>query len=356
MRLYAAFLTATMALAGSNGKAQVLPFGRFQGRDGRPGKGLKWEVNDANGPQIVAALNAIASKTPIVIDYEHQTFSAKDNGRPAPAGGWMRSFEFRSGEGVFAEVRWTAAAKASIDAEEYLYLSPVIQYDLDTGLIVGVVNAALTNHPAIVGMDSVQALTAQLNPPENDMDREALIKKLGLAATATDAEILAAIDAAQTRAKGVAGLTAALGLADSADGTAMLTAVTTLKGDHDKHKTTADGAAQTIVALQGQLATLQKASAGQAVEQLVADGEKAGKIIPATRDWALNLGRQDVAQLKAFLDTAPPIAQALGTPQTKPGQQGEGVAQLTADQSDVARRLGITPEAYAKAADDKQAA
>lgn len=356
MRLIAALLTATLPLAGSNGKAHVLPFGRFEGRDGRPGNGKKWEVNDVNGPQIAAALNAIAFKKRIVIDYEHQTFHAKTNGRPAPASGWMLGFEFLSGKGVFADVKWTDAAKRAIDAEEYLYLSPVIQFDEDTGLISGVINAALTNHPALLDNEAVTALTGQLNPPENDMDREALIKKLGLAAAATDAEILAAIDAAQTRAKGVAGLTAALGLADSADGTAMLTAVTTLKGDHDKHKTTADGAAQTIVALQGQLATLQQASAGHAVEQLVADAEKAGKIIPATRDWALSLGRQDVAQLKAFLDTAPPIAQALGTPQTKPGKQGEGVAQLTADQADVARRLGITSDAYAKAADDKQAA
>ena len=130
MRFYTALLAATLALSSAaSGQAQLLPFGEFAARDGRPGPGKTWKLTDAAGRALAAQLSTTAAKTPVVIDYEHQTLLAATNGRPAPAAGWITSATWRDGQGLFATVQWTAAARAAIDAREYQYISPVITSD-----------------------------------------------------------------------------------------------------------------------------------------------------------------------------------------------------------------------------------
>lgn len=135
----------------SVGEAQLLPFGSFAARDGRPGPGRKWKVSNEAGRALAAKLNAVASVTPVVIDYEHQTLLAQHNGKAAPAAGWIVGAEWRDGQGLFARVQWTAAARAQIEAGAYRYISPVIRFDGD-GTVTEVQLAGITNHPALLGM------------------------------------------------------------------------------------------------------------------------------------------------------------------------------------------------------------
>ncbi len=148
-------LAAALSLAAGSatGAAQLLPAGEFAARDGRPGPGKTWHVSDEQGRSLAAKLNATAARTPIVIDYDHRTLYVAQHGGKAEAAGWIKSVEWRQGQGLFAFVEWTAAAAKRIAEGEYRYISPVISTDPKTGQLTGIVMASLVNLPALLGME-----------------------------------------------------------------------------------------------------------------------------------------------------------------------------------------------------------
>lgn len=338
MRFAAALLATALPLL-ANGQAQLLPAGEFAARDGRPGAGKTWKLDDAGGAALAAALNVIAQRTPISIDYEHQTLLAKTNGQPAPAAGWITSVDWRAGEGLFAAVNWTERAKAHITANEYRYISPVILFD-ERGHVVGLHNAALVSVPAIVGMEPVVAALAALIETEIEtehptkgpcMDRKLLAAALGLKDDATEAQInerIAALAALEKAPPCPKALTAALGLADGADEAAALAAIA-------KVRSTPDMATLTQMnELQGQVAALSAQIVERDVSELVDGAIAAHKLVPAQRDWALGLGKTNVAQLQAFVAAAPAIPGLGG----QSGGKDRGGNAETADPTEVARK------------------
>lgn len=341
MRFFTALLAATLPLA-ANGQAQLLPHGTFAGR----GHGKTWNISDSRGRQVAAQLSAIAAKTPVVIDYEHQTLHAPTNGKPAPAAGWIKSAAWRDGDGLFADVEWTAAAKAAIDAGEYRFISPVITYD-EQGNVTAVSLAALTNHPAILGMDAVVAALSTQLQQEQSMDLlAALIASLGLAANTDQAAALSAVKALKTEVDALktkpllpAALVAELGIAAGADETAALTAIKGLK--------TADtGTLALVTQLQGQVAALTTQLNDGALTALVDGAIAASKFAPAHRDWLLAQGRKDFAALKAVIDGAPVIPGLAGQ---SGNLEREQTAALTGLAEEVRRNSGLTAEQWAAA-------
>lgn len=363
-----ALLAATMPLSATGidaqgvGQAQLLPFGEFAARDGRPGPGKTWKLDDAQGRVIATSLNAIAQATPLVIDYEHQTLSAAEKGIRAPAAGWIQRVEWREGKGLWATVKWTAAARGHIAAEEYQFISPVIVYD-DKGLITGVLMGALTNFPALLGMEpAVAALSAfsrTTHTPEPHMDRAALIALLGLPADATDAQIntavaklsgeLPGLRAALARPALPAALATALGVATTADETAALSAVTQLRAATGG----ADTATAAIAALQGQVATLQAQLNTDEVTKLVDRAITEKRALPALKDWMTELGRKDIAQLKAFVEKSPVIAGLDGQSGGQERGGGGGTAALSGEAAKLMGAFGLSAEQFAKAAPAK---
>lgn len=330
---------------------QLTPDGVFRARDGRPSQLPGWKIDAAIAGRILAKLSQ--RTTPIVIDYEHQTLLADSNGRPAPAAGWIdpKAIEYRPGEGLFAPVRWTAKAKAMIDAGEYAFLSPVLPFDPDTGEILDLLNVALTNSPALDGMAPVAALRErfELDPPakpaeqESDtVDREKLIALLGLAADATDDQIEAGLATLKATADETAKVREALGLKADADlpasVVALKTAAEAAPADKDVvPRAVYDEQAQQLAALkaQGQTAELD-----QLITEGLADGRIPGK---ATADW---LRAQGLAALKAYLDGAPSVA-ALKQQQTagKP-PSGDDNQALTPDELAVCKNMQLDPEKF----------
>ena len=65
--------------------------------------------------------------------------------------------EWEEGRGLFAGVDWTDKARAHIRAGEYRYISPVFAFDRQSGAVLRLICAALTNHPALDGMDAASA-------------------------------------------------------------------------------------------------------------------------------------------------------------------------------------------------------
>lgn len=349
-----AILAASLALtADALGRAQLLPFGEFAARDGRPGPGQTWKVTDAQGAALATAMNAVVTKTPLVIDYEHQTLTAMQQGHKAPAAGWIKKVEWLSGNGLWADVEWTAPAKAHIAADEYRYISPVITWD-DAGNVTGVALAALVNFPGLLGMEPVVAALSAYspipaNPTESRMEIAALLALLGLAANATDADINAKVTALKAQPALSAALTGALGLAACADEATALSAITTLKS-------TGGGNAamvQLVTQLQTQVAALSGQLTDGKVATLVDGAIAAGKFAPALRDTLIAQGKADFTALSSLVAAMPVIPGLAGAGQSGGGQDRDKdnkgqITALSASQAEIAKQLGLSHEAYLK--------
>lgn len=349
MRLLTALLASTFAIA-ADGWVQLTPAGEFAARDGRPGPGKKWKLTDAQGVALAASFNQVAAQTQVVIDYDHQTLHVAKHGQKAPAAGWMGpAAEWRPGQGLWAKVDWTAAATEHINKGEYRYISPVLMFDPDTLEVKSVAMAALVNWPGLLGMNPAYAALANQFQQEQDTMNPilaALLAGLGLQETATQEQAttaLAALTALRDKPAVPAALATALNLQTGADEAAALAAVQALS----KPDT---AAAAAMAAMQAQLAALSAQVNTDKVTAQVDDALKAGKLIPAQRDWALGLGRKDSAALSAYLATAPVIPLA---GQSGGKGAGDGATQTDALAGDVAKAFGLTAEQFAKGAPAK---
>lgn len=135
----------------TEGEIQLTPAGYFRAIDGRPKEpelNQGWLIDEKIAKNII---NKIAQrKNPLVVDYNHASLI---EGHEAPAAGWMPANEFYwNDKGLKAKVEWTERAKTSIANKEHKYISPVFIYDTKTGEIKEIINAALTNTPALDGM------------------------------------------------------------------------------------------------------------------------------------------------------------------------------------------------------------
>lgn len=371
MRLLTALLAASLAIT-ADGRAQVLPFGEFKARDGRPGPGKTWSVNDAQGNALAAQINAVARLTPIVVDYDHQTIHAITTGAKAPASGWITRVEWLNGKGLFAQVDWTDNAKALIDANEYRFFSPVIQHDEATGQVTGVLMGALVNYPALLGMQAVEAaLAAQFSTPRTTTPEStdmtilaALLLAAGLPADTTEAAALSAVsalrataEAARARPAVPAALAGVLGIAPTADEAAALAAVTTLQTNATAAAAASGNVAaamQQVAALQGQMASLLQAQTEGEITALVDGAIAAGKFVPAFRDELLKLGRTSKVALAGMVGAAPVIPGLAGQNTTAAaaaagtqGAPGAEAALSSAEALKAAALMGITAEAWA---------
>lgn len=320
----------TLDLSGGDGLVQLTPDGVFRARDGRPGHLPGWTISPAIAARVIAKLRA--RKTPIVVDYEHQTLNADTNGQPAPAAGWIdpATVEYRPGAGLFAAVAWTTRAKGMIDAGEYKFLSPVLPYDVKTGEVLDLLHVALTNFPAVDGMAPVAALAAryQLDPEDDTVKREQLIALLGLAADATDEQISTALAALKAKA-------------DQAD--TLQTEVTALKAKTPAEPDPAKYVPVGVVSeLQAELVALKARTDEKDKDALIQQGLDDGKLVgEAHVAWARSL---DVAALKTYLEKAPAVAALRGSQTGGKGPAGDGDGALYGDAAAVARQFGNSAE------------
>ncbi|MBL4797639.1 MAG: phage protease [Oleispira sp.] len=333
----------------NDAKIQLFPDGLFKANDGRPGKGLDgWLMSQEIADKIIAKVKQRAND--IVVDYEHQTLTAEENGKEAPASGWIdpQSFEYRPGEGLFAAVKWTAKAATYIENEEYRFLSPVFPFDPKTGIVQDVFNVALTNFPALDGMAAVAvaALRSRWDQQEDDqVDRTELIKMLGLADDATEEQIASGIAALRASNTAYTALRTELGINEEIDSTTAIAALkSSAKPDLTQYQPTS-----VVEALKQQVADLSEGSEKQEVETLVTAALKDGRLVATQEQWAKDLGNTDVAALKGYLKNTPAIAALKGT-QTqgkKPASTQGDEHQLNADELAVCKQMGISAADFA---------
>jgi phage I-like protein len=293
----------------------LVPAGRFIGRDGR------WWIND-QPDQVIANIKTVGRD--VALDVNHASEIKAPQGEESPARGWfpMDSFENRNGE-IWARLELNAAGRAAVEGREYRYLSPAIVFDPQTNRVISIKSVALTNQHNLdlPALNHDQSRTHQ----ETDM-LKAIAVKLGLNADASESEIIAAIGKMQGEHA------TALNAAQSPD--------------LEKFVPRAEYDAKNQLALNAQteLATLKNAIRKNEVEALVGEAVKAGKVVPASKEFYVDLCMQEggADKFKAFIEQQPVVVQP-GTDMSGAAAQAAGVS-LNAETTKVAAMLGVSAD------------
>lgn len=285
----------------------------------------------------------------LVFDYEHQTISGKE----APASGWMKELADRGPEGLWARVEWTDRAKEYLANKEYRYQSPVILVRKSDSRVVYLHSAALTNVPAIDGLEPLVASLnlAQLNLKEGTVVDEwlnRLLYTLNLPADSTWEKVLEVIQnlrqrsqEAETTVSANKALASMLQLPETAGPEQIRGKVLSLMNPAGMVPVDQYNQVKT------ELETLRTQVSQQAANALVEQALSDGKIAPAQKEWATTYALSDPKGFASFVDLAPkvvPIGQDVSgnPPAKKPGSELDDV------QLHVNSLLGVTAEDLAK--------
>jgi phage I-like protein len=284
-------------IQGTPAYVQVIPYGRHRTDRG------EFVLDEEGARSIMRDFDARVND--LVIDYEHQSL----RGDEAPAAGWITHLVDRGREGLWAAVQWTDRARGYLENREYRYLSPVFLVRRRGRRVVRLLNAALTNTPAIDGM--VPLVNKQTHPTQDGKEEHMETKDQDEPVTNPEVLHILGLDKGATFAE-VTGIVAACKEAhDQLPG--LLTEVAGLKRE------------------------LRRREAAEAVTLAM----KEGKVTPALRDWAQAFAEQDPEAFTAFAAKAPVVVPTVQPPATR--IQGPAEDEL---QARVNRSLGITPEAF----------
>ena len=354
---------------------RLIPAGSFSGRDGRG----PYHAGDREQLERIAAMTRrYAGTTDLVVDYEHQTLKAAQNGKPAPAAGWVREVEARE-DGIYGLIEWTASAQSAIEAKEYRYLSPVY-FHTKEGKVLALQCVALTNTPNLYDLAELSAHSVfQQTPNSNNEDNmDKLLAALGLKTGASEDDVLLAVNSLLTGASAIA---VAAGLAKDAKPDEVLTAVQSAFADRDAvaklfglDPAKCDDiavAAQTalssakpdpakfvpidqVTAMQADLTALKTQMGKDKAEEAVEDAMKAGKLAPAMKEWGLSLHQANPTAFAEFIGKAPILTSAQRASAVPPSG---GDPTLDETQEAVIAAMGLDREAFLKtiAADEKGA-
>lgn len=345
---------ATELPAGADGAkapewVHLLPYGTFHGRDGRGPYTLR---DQAHAAQVIANTRKTLGSGAIPGDFDHQLLYSAQNGRPAPASGWIKELEARA-DGIWGRVDWTAAAADAIAGREYRYLSPVFGHD-KAGTVMRIRAFALTNMPNLeLTALASQSFSESEEEPMNETQFKALLKALGLSESTT-LEALTAhcqqLDQAAKAAKtSLAAIAASLGQPEHATGEAIAAAAQEIAG---KAKATDPDPAKFVPMasfkdLQDRVAAMSQQLSGDKAAKAIADAKSAGKLAPAMEDWAKGYATKDLDGFTAWCAQAPVIVDPSGTgtatatPPAKTDATG-----LTAEETAACKQLGITADAF----------
>ena len=317
---------------------RLLPAGTFKARDGRP-QGLPgWVMTEDSANALLSASTLQADK--YLIDYDHQTLYSKTNGQKAPAAGWFSALAWRPDDGLYAtDVEWTASGQAAIEAKEYRYISPVLRCDDITGEVTGLIMAALVNYPALDGLTDLAAAHFDLSLQGSIMNHDDLLERLryllNLPTLSTVVELAAELDKLKATISTPAGTT--IGLAGFIAGqNATVTALSAQAPDPALFVPVA-----VMAALQADFSALSVAVNAEAVDKLIAPALADGRLLPAQKAWAQDLGKANVASLSAYLETAQPMVALAGMQTRGKAPDGDDTT-VSADEQSVATALGLS--------------
>ncbi len=310
------------SVAGLAGKAksaeapewiELLPAGIFHGRDGRGPFRLDEPAS------VIEATRALKMEAGIPIDYDHATDFAAPEGRPAPAAGWIRELQVRDGA-LWGRVEWTERAAQAILAREYHYISPVFQYSRADGRVIRLLRAGLTNNPNLY----LTAISAAGDEEYQDMEESEhflnqLRQMLGTGADASCEQIVETVGnliaAARETAQNASGADPAR-YVDVAEFKKAVTELNALRAERAREK----------------------------AEHQVSEAIRAGKLVPAQREWAVSYCAADPEAFRSFVGRQPAMLAGemlAPEPAALHAARPESGAALTAVESAICSALGV---------------
>ena len=292
---------------------ELLPAGVFFGRDGRG----PFRLDDPKA--VIDSTLAMQMNAGLPIDYDHATDFGAPEGRPAPAAGWIRDLEVRDGA-VWGRVEWTARAASSIVAREYRYVSPVFQFDPKDGCVTRLLRAGLTNNPNLhlTAIAASRAAAAASKDERMEFPTQELRELLNLEDGATAAEVVAKV-----RELVRAGDAISPEIGAHAHDPAHYVAIAEFE--------------RALTELNALKAERARERAAHTVEAAI----RAGKIVPAQREWAIAYCAADARGFGAFVAKQPSIlGESLGLA-GEPPADGRAGGPLNAAELAICSQLGL---------------
>ncbi len=192
----------------SDGRIHLATTGVFpcvvKGADGKSVRKVQ-RVTTADLENLVANWKAGGSRE-VLLDIDHESL---DPAKRTEAAAWVGGLHLDA-EGLWGTPRYTEVGNAAITSGRYRYISPVWtteEVGADALRPVVLTSAALTNRPNIKTLHSVANSAPLSVQPTTTMN--AIAQALGLAETATEEEILAAIRALNSEKEAASGEVAA---------------------------------------------------------------------------------------------------------------------------------------------------
>lgn len=320
---------------------ELLPSGTFSGRDGRG----PWHCTPSD---VIARTREYQGGVDIPVDYDHQLEHAAQNGRPAPAAGWISELEARD-DGVWGRVEWTDRAREHLAAREFRYLSPVFYHETD-GEVLLLESAALTNVPNLTGLKALARTDGpHFSQGEPDMDiLKTLASVLGISeADTTEAAVESAVRSLAAENGSMKATLSSLGKAlksDDETSASIMKAAQSLASRAESPDPAKFVPMDTFNAVHEELGKMKAAQAVALVEQ----GKAEGKITPGMENWAKSYASTDPESFKAFLASAPdmrPGAQKSSHATATP-PEGSGAPDVPSSAKELCRAMGVSEESY----------
>lgn len=290
------------------GEFQVFPYGRVEIEGDE-----SFEVDSAAMDRVVERFTERGLD--MVIDYEHQT----EEGREAPAAGWIKRLENRGEEGLWAVVEWTGRAREYLAGKEYRYFSPVFLITSAERTLSELLRVALTNAPRLngirpivagkpahhtrcgaadaAGAHQVQFTSQDLIRRERMEFLQLMARQVGLSDSATADEIVGAVKKLQeVEIVACREVLDALGAPPEAGKSEVVATV------HALRQSRMEGPD-----LRMEVAALKRRLAERERDDLVSAALQEGKITPAQREWAEKYASTDPDGFRLFVAKAPQV-------------------------------------------------
>jgi phage I-like protein len=317
------------------------PFGTFTGDT--PDGPQTFVFDDSSLASVQAAL-AIRGN-PWVLDWHHNTLKVEAGQKnDAPAAGFITALEVRDGF-VYGRMDWSPEGETSVASKEYNFVSPVLNFDESSGRVLSYHSFALTNRPGTwsqrrIGLEASnlenpnsRTLTAALERGRMDW----LLVLLGLSADTPVEQVRAALESRLSLARFGGFVQETLGLeVASLESTESRARVIALAAS--------EGSAAQVATLQASLEAERASRGSERQTGMVQAALEDGRILENQRSFWLTQAARDENAARVALEGLPKLV-----PQSIPNAAKlEGQAALEANQVDINKMLGVSPESFLK--------
>ncbi len=318
------------------------PFGTFTGDT--PEGPQKFVFDDSSLAAVQAALAVRGN--PWVLDWHHNTLKVEAGiADDAPAAGFITALEVRNGF-VYGRMDWNPEGRQSVASKEYNFVSPVLNFDESTGLVLSYHSFALTNRPGTwsqrrIGLEAsnlenpnTRTLTAALERGRMDW----LLVLLGLSANASEADARVALESRLSLARFGGFVQETLGLeVASLESTESRARVIALAAS--------EGSAAQVASLQASLESERASRGSERQTGMVQAALQDGRIFEGQKSFWLVQAARDENAARVALEGLPKLV-----PQSIPNAAKlEGRVSLESTQKQMNALLGVSDELFMKA-------